>query len=78
MATKDKLVNLEDLKAVYDDVVDTLDEVEDIRVGADGTTYDSAGDAVRGQVTDLKEELTDLGLSVVNGAINITYEEVSA
>ena len=32
-------------------------EVADVRVGADGTTYASAGAAVRGQVTDLKSEL---------------------
>lgn len=32
-------------------------EVEDIRVGADGTVYNNAGDAVRGQVAELNERL---------------------
>lgn len=32
-------------------------EVIDIRVGADGKTYSSAGEAVRGQVSELKEDL---------------------
>lgn len=30
------------------------------------------------EISALKEDLSNLGLSVVDGAINITYEEVSA
>lgn len=29
------------------------------------------------KISDLKEDINDLGLSVVDGAINITYQEVS-
>jgi hypothetical protein len=32
---------------------------------------------IKGDVTGLKEDINDLGLSVVDGAINITYQEVS-
>lgn len=34
-------------------------EVEDIRVGADGVTYPSAGTSVRGQVSQLSESITN-------------------
>lgn len=35
-------------------------------------------DTLKTEVTDLKDDFSDLGLSVVDGKINITYEEVSA
>lgn len=41
-------------------------EVVDARLGADGVTYPSLGDAIRDQFTDLKSDLRDLG---VNGNI---------
>lgn len=41
-------------------------ELLDIRTGADGTVYPSAGDAVRGQVSDLKSDLDDLGNDYIN------------
>lgn len=35
-------------------------ELQDIRVGANGITYNNAGDAVRGQYSQLKEDLAEL------------------
>ena len=35
-------------------------ELQDIRVGANGVTYNNAGDAVRGQYSQLKEDLINL------------------
>lgn len=39
-------------------------ELIDARIGADGTTYSNVGGAIRGQVTTLKEDLTQLSESV--------------
>lgn len=44
-------------------------ELQDIRVGANGVTYPNAGDAVRGQYSQLKEELVD-EITNRNTAIN--------
>lgn len=41
-------------------------ELQDIRVGANGTTYDTAGNAVRGQYSQLKEDLDTLNQGGLN------------
>ena len=47
-------------------------ELVDIRVGVNGTTYPSAGDSVRGQVSELKGDLEN-GLKISN--IETLYDE---
>ena len=40
-------------------------------------TFELVDEAGREETTALKEDLNGLGLSVVDGAINITYQEAS-
>ena len=47
-------------------------ELQDIRVGADGKTYETAGAAVRGQVSSLKEDLGNIVTVENTNVINIT------
>ena len=47
-------------------------ELIDIRTGADGTIYETAGDAVRGQVAELKSDLSKMNNMYFKTPCNIT------
>ena len=49
-------------------------ELKDIRVGANGVTYNNAGDAVRGQYSQLKEDLADYAYRFEGNEISLTFE----
>lgn len=53
-------------------------ELVDIRVGYDGITYTSAGEAVREQVGKLSEDLGDLSNSVINNYELISFAELGS
>ena len=52
-------------------------ELVDIRVGADGTTYDTAGNAVRGQIGELKSDLGKLDSECVKKTIVVGKNKFS-
>ena len=53
-------------------------ELKDIRVGANGVTYNNAGDAVRGQYSQLKEDLSYLKNNELIGLLKNEYVEINS
>ncbi len=44
----------------------SAEEIVDARLGADGVTYSSLGEAIRGQVSDLKSDFTELNDALIS------------
>ena len=50
-----------------------IPELTDIRMGADGTTYPTAGDAVRGQIEDINDEIILNSIKITNDNLTLGY-----
>ena len=72
--------NLNKMDKAISDLCENLDiahaELQDIRVKADGTTATSAGNAIREQVSELKEDLGNLRFSITeNNLLHVERKE---
>lgn len=64
----------------YEDIATDISsaELKDVRAGADGTVYKSAGEAVRQQIGSLKESINDLKSSGANNeSLIVIYDILS-
>lgn len=66
-----------DLKRIIDLDPETTVTDDDYTI-VDSTTGGAKKFAIGQALGEIKDDFSDLGLSVVDGKINITYEEVSA
>ena len=71
-ARMDKFTSLDDGSTTGDA------ELADIRVGADGITYGSAGTAVRTQINDIKEGLSQLNDHGIGTIMKLTQAQYDA
>lgn len=66
---------IEQLTGLTSDDIMAREELLDIRIGADGTIYDTAGDAVREQIEDIRAEFEDVREQI--GNMNTLLDDIN-